>query len=163
MNSWKLNGIAGHITRSAICKGLNIPYKDIYKTIKSIEQDNIIVTKEGKRYEIVCVPEGYVFEKSLRKIINEDLTLEKLQNFLTNYNENYKLNSINIVYNCSEEDFLHFHNAVNLIPPISKIISNYSFPLACYDGDNIKENLKGWQYVVYKYNEHIIILTDKPL
>lgn len=52
MNSWKLNGIAGHITRYAISQGLEIPHSDIYKTIKDISMDGIIETKEGKRYKL---------------------------------------------------------------------------------------------------------------
>jgi sugar-specific transcriptional regulator TrmB len=53
MNSWKLNGIAGHLTRSAICKGLNIHSTDIYKIVKSIDNRGIIKTQEGKKYELV--------------------------------------------------------------------------------------------------------------
>ena len=33
MNSWKLNGQAGHHYRTAICKALNIPHREIYKTV----------------------------------------------------------------------------------------------------------------------------------
>ena len=36
MNSFKLNGMAGHITRYAISQGLGIQHNDIYKTIKDI-------------------------------------------------------------------------------------------------------------------------------
>lgn len=53
MNSWKLNGIAGHTTRFAICKGLGIPHTDIYKTVKNISPGGIIETKDGKKYKLV--------------------------------------------------------------------------------------------------------------
>ena len=33
MNSYKLNGQAGHYYRKAICEGLNIPHTEIYKTV----------------------------------------------------------------------------------------------------------------------------------
>ena len=52
MNSWKLNGIAGHTTRYAISQGLGIQHNDIYKTIKDISMGGIIETKEGKRYKL---------------------------------------------------------------------------------------------------------------
>ena len=52
MNSWKLNGIAGHITKYAISQGLGIQHNDIYKTIKDISMGGIIETKEGKRYKL---------------------------------------------------------------------------------------------------------------
>jgi DNA-binding IclR family transcriptional regulator len=53
MNSWKLNGIAGHLTRQAIIKKLNINNTEIYKTVKSIDYNGIIETKEGKKYVLV--------------------------------------------------------------------------------------------------------------
>lgn len=52
MNSWKLNGMAGHLTRAAICKGLGIPFTEIYKTVKSVKVDGTIETHEGKKYEL---------------------------------------------------------------------------------------------------------------
>jgi len=52
MNSWKLNGIAGHLTRWAIIKKLNIPSTQIYKTVKSINNENIIETFDGKKYKL---------------------------------------------------------------------------------------------------------------
>lgn len=53
MNSWKLNGIAGHLTRQAIIEKLNISFTDIYKTVKSISNDRVIETHDGKKYRIV--------------------------------------------------------------------------------------------------------------
>ena len=50
MNSWKLNGQAGHLARVAICRGLNIPHNEIYRQIKSINSTGVITDKEGKRY-----------------------------------------------------------------------------------------------------------------
>jgi len=52
MNSWKLNGIAGHLTRGAICKGLKIHHTEIYKTVKSIDNSGIITTKDDKQYQL---------------------------------------------------------------------------------------------------------------
>ena len=52
MNSWKLNGIAGHLTRQAICKSLNIQPTEIYKIVKSIDNDGIIETTDGKKYQL---------------------------------------------------------------------------------------------------------------
>lgn len=50
MNSWRLNGIAGHLTRQAIIKKLNINFNEIYKTVKSIDNNGVIETHEGKKY-----------------------------------------------------------------------------------------------------------------
>jgi predicted transcriptional regulator len=50
MNSWKLNGQAGHHYRSAICKTLNIPHREIYKTVKDIDSKGVITTKDGRRF-----------------------------------------------------------------------------------------------------------------
>ena len=52
MNSWKLNGIAGHLTRQAICKSLNIQHTEIYKIVKSIDDEGIIETTDGKKYQL---------------------------------------------------------------------------------------------------------------
>lgn len=52
MNSWKLNGMAGHITRCAISQGLEIKHYDIYKTIKNISMNGVIETKDGKKYKL---------------------------------------------------------------------------------------------------------------
>ena len=57
MNSYKLNGMAGHYFRMTISKFLNIHWTDIYKTIASIksteEKPCIIETKKGKKYELI--------------------------------------------------------------------------------------------------------------
>jgi hypothetical protein len=52
MNSWKLNGIAGHLTRQAISKSLKIHHTEIYKTVKIVHFDGTIETKEGKKYQL---------------------------------------------------------------------------------------------------------------
>lgn len=52
MNSWKLNSMAGHFFRQIICKGLNIPHTEIYKVVKSIDNDSIIETHDGKKYKL---------------------------------------------------------------------------------------------------------------
>lgn len=59
MNAYKLNGMAGHCFRSAVCKYLNIHWSDIYKTIKSVntgshvDSPTIVETKDGKKYELI--------------------------------------------------------------------------------------------------------------
>jgi predicted transcriptional regulator len=53
MNSWKLNSLAGHLTRQAIIKKLNINNTEIYKTVKSIDNNGIIETHDGKKYVLV--------------------------------------------------------------------------------------------------------------
>lgn len=52
MNSWKLNGMAGHFFRNAVCKGLGIRHTDIYKEVKNIDQHGVIETKDGKKYHL---------------------------------------------------------------------------------------------------------------
>jgi len=52
MNSYKLNGRAGHLTRQAICKELGIPHTEIYKVVKDIGSNGIIYTKDGKKYKL---------------------------------------------------------------------------------------------------------------
>lgn len=52
MNSWKLNGQAGHLAKEAITKGLNISFMDLYKTVKNIDNKGIIETKDGKKYKL---------------------------------------------------------------------------------------------------------------
>lgn len=44
--------MAGHLTRSAICKSLNIHHTEIYKVVKSVHGDTI-ETQEGKKYELI--------------------------------------------------------------------------------------------------------------
>ena len=53
MNSFKLNGMAGHLTRQAIIKGLNISFTEIYKVVKSVDSEGIIETKDGKKYKLM--------------------------------------------------------------------------------------------------------------
>ena len=55
MNSYKLNGQAGHHYRRAIWKGLNIPPSQIYKTVMSISNDGVITTKDGKQFKIKLI------------------------------------------------------------------------------------------------------------
>ena len=52
MNSWKLNSTAGHLLRLSISKSLNIHFTEVYKTVKSINNDGIIETSDGKKYEL---------------------------------------------------------------------------------------------------------------
>jgi hypothetical protein len=52
MNSYKLNGMVGHVCRRAICEGLKIHHVEIYKTVKNITSDGIVETKDGKKYKL---------------------------------------------------------------------------------------------------------------
>lgn len=53
MNAYKLNGIAGHVTRQAICKELNIHHTDLYKTVKNIDSKGLVELKDGRKFQIV--------------------------------------------------------------------------------------------------------------
>jgi len=52
MNSYKLNGIAGHTCRVAICESLKIKHTDIYKVVKSISPNGIIETADGTKFKL---------------------------------------------------------------------------------------------------------------
>jgi predicted transcriptional regulator len=52
MNSWKLNGMAGHLARQAINRGLNINHTQIYKVVKSVNNEGVIETHDGKKYKL---------------------------------------------------------------------------------------------------------------
>ncbi len=52
MNAYKLNGQAGHHFRVAVCKKLNIRGTEIYKAVKDISRDGVILTKDGKKYKL---------------------------------------------------------------------------------------------------------------
>jgi len=52
MNSYKLNGMVGHVCRSAICKELKISHTEIYKTVKNIGSDGTIHTKDGRVFKL---------------------------------------------------------------------------------------------------------------
>jgi hypothetical protein len=53
MNSWKLNGIAGHIARIAICKSLKMEHASLYRSVKNIDNNGIITIYNGKKYELI--------------------------------------------------------------------------------------------------------------
>ncbi len=52
MNSWRFNSTASSHYGRAITKSLNIPFRDVYKTVKTISNDGIIETKDGKKYQL---------------------------------------------------------------------------------------------------------------
>ena len=52
MNSWKLNGIAGHLTRQIIIESLNIVPTELYKTVKSINNNGIITLHDGRKFKL---------------------------------------------------------------------------------------------------------------
>ena len=50
MNSYKLNGIAGHQFRSAICKYFGINHTEIYKFVKDIDKNGVITLSNGQKF-----------------------------------------------------------------------------------------------------------------
>lgn len=52
MNSYRLNGMAGHLTRQAIIKGLNLEWNMLYKTVKSIDNDGTILLHDGRKFKL---------------------------------------------------------------------------------------------------------------
>jgi hypothetical protein len=52
MNSYKLNGIAGHTCRKAICESLKIRHFDIYKVVKNIDSNGVIETGDGAKFKL---------------------------------------------------------------------------------------------------------------
>ena len=56
MNAYKFHGQCGHLVRRAVVKKLDIAYRDIYKTLEDVDaRDGVVVTKEGKKYELKLV------------------------------------------------------------------------------------------------------------
>jgi DNA-binding Lrp family transcriptional regulator len=53
MNSWKLNSTAGYWFRLAISKSLNIHFTEVYRKVKSINNEGVIETSDGKKYELI--------------------------------------------------------------------------------------------------------------
>lgn len=45
--------MAGHLARTAINKGLAIHHTEIYKVVKSVNNDGVIETHEGKKYKLI--------------------------------------------------------------------------------------------------------------
>ena len=52
MNAYRFNGMAGWLTRLAICKSLGIPNTLIYKKVKSVFPDGKLLMDNGKIYEL---------------------------------------------------------------------------------------------------------------
>ena len=52
MNSYRLNGIAGHTCRAAICESLKIRHVDIYKVVKNIDYNGVIETADGTKFKL---------------------------------------------------------------------------------------------------------------
>lgn len=54
MQSWKFNHTIKHVGASAIAKGLNISYLEIYRTLRDVNvMQGTIETKDGKKYKLV--------------------------------------------------------------------------------------------------------------
>ena len=51
MNSWKLNSTASHSLRVAIKRKFNIHFTEVYRKVKSID-DDIITADDGKKYQL---------------------------------------------------------------------------------------------------------------
>lgn len=45
--------MVGHLARTAINEGLNIHHTQIYKVVKSVNNDGVIETHEGKKYKLI--------------------------------------------------------------------------------------------------------------
>jgi hypothetical protein len=70
MNAYKLNGIAGHMFRKAVCDELKIEFSDIYKTVKNLESDGTILLHNGRKFKLGLIE----FESELdelKRILNE--------------------------------------------------------------------------------------------
>ena len=52
MNSYKLNSRANYYIRKCISEYLNIHIADVYKTVKTIDENHIITTDDGKKYKL---------------------------------------------------------------------------------------------------------------
>ncbi len=57
MNSYKLNGRLGQIARVAICEGLSIDLKEIYKRVKDVKyvNGNYVFLVDNKEYELKLI------------------------------------------------------------------------------------------------------------
>ena len=44
--------MVGHLARQAINRGLNIHHTQIYKVVKSVNNEGIIETHDGKKYKL---------------------------------------------------------------------------------------------------------------
>jgi sugar-specific transcriptional regulator TrmB len=44
--------MSGHLARQAINRGLNIHHTQIYKVVKSVNNEGIIETHDGKKYKL---------------------------------------------------------------------------------------------------------------
>jgi len=53
MNAYILNGMAGHYYRKAVSEGLGIHWNDIYKTVKTIENDGTLILHDKRRFKVV--------------------------------------------------------------------------------------------------------------
>ena len=53
MNSYKLNGIAGHLTRTVIVEGLGITPTEIYRVVKEVDIDKNIILHDGRKFKLV--------------------------------------------------------------------------------------------------------------
>ena len=64
MNAYKLNGMVGHVCREAICRGLGIPFSDIYLTVKHIDNKGTIYTKDGRAFKLKLEDVGIIEEQT---------------------------------------------------------------------------------------------------
>jgi len=55
MNSWKMNGQAGHHLRNAIAISLEVHHSQVYKEVVDIDLKGIVSTNNGKTYKIRLV------------------------------------------------------------------------------------------------------------
>jgi hypothetical protein len=52
MNAYKLNSTANYHLRMAICKWLDINFSEVYKTVESINNDQTIKLKDGRKFKL---------------------------------------------------------------------------------------------------------------
>ena len=55
MNAYKLNGHAGQLLRTSICRFLDIPNSSIYKVVKDILPGNAIEINDGRKFKITLI------------------------------------------------------------------------------------------------------------
>lgn len=53
MNSWKFNSTAQNFLKILICKIHKIAYSDFYRWVKTLDNENgIVTTADGKKYKV---------------------------------------------------------------------------------------------------------------
>lgn len=77
MNSWKLNGMAGHLSRNAIINGLKIKFTELYRVIKNIDSNNIIHLHDGRSFKLEL--------KELNPLNTNDIENDNIEDIAMNF------------------------------------------------------------------------------